>query len=91
MDNDFKTDIKRIRKNTEQEGLKALTRFHYRKIKRYKVEIKKTKRLTISETPTTSTTNYTTTESACSAPAENNDVTVEHVKQNGHTIPNSSA
>ena len=80
-DNDFKTDIKRIRMNAEQEVLKALTRFHYRKIERYRVEIEKSKRPRISETPNTSTKNCTPTESAHSAPAENNDVTVEHVKQ----------
>ena len=28
-DNDFKTDIKRIRKNAEQKVIKALTSFHY--------------------------------------------------------------
>ena len=80
-DNDFKTDIKRIRKNAEQEVLKALTRFHYREIERYKVKIKKSKRPRISKTPHTSTKNCTPTESARVAPAENNDVTVEHVKQ----------
>ena len=80
-----------IRKNPEQEVLKALTRFHYQEIERYKVEIKKSKRPRISETPNTSTKNCTATESVRSAPAENNDVTVEHVKQNSHTIPTSSA
>ena len=53
-DNDFKTDIKRIRKNTEQEVLKALTRFKYREIERFRVKIKKSKRPRISETLNTS-------------------------------------
>ena len=44
-DNDFKLDIKRIRKDAEQEVLKALTRFHQREIDRYRIEIKKSKRL----------------------------------------------
>ena len=43
-DNDFKTDIKRIRKNAKQEVIKALTRFHYREIDRARVELKKWKR-----------------------------------------------
>ena len=80
-DNDFKTDIKRIRKNAEQEVLKALTRFLHREIERFKVEIKKSKRPRMNETLNTSINNCTPTESARSAPAENNDVTVEHVKQ----------
>ena len=63
-----------------QEVLKALTQFHYQEIERYKVEIKKSKRPRISETPNTSTKNCTPTESARSAPAENNDATVKHVK-----------
>ena len=54
-----------------------LTRFHYREIERYKVKIKKSKRPRISETPNTSTKNCTPTESARSAPAENNDITVD--------------
>ena len=33
-DNEFKTDIKRIRKNAEQEFVRALTRFHYHGIKK---------------------------------------------------------
>ena len=37
-DTKFKTDIKRIRKNAEQEYVKALTRFHYREIDRQRVE-----------------------------------------------------
>ena len=48
-DNDFKLDIKRIRKDAEQEVLKALTRFHQREIDRYRIEIKKSKRPRISE------------------------------------------
>ena len=54
-----------------------LTRFHYREIERYMVEINESNRPRISETPNTSTKNCTPTKSARSAPAENNDVTVD--------------
>ena len=48
-DKNFKLHRKRIRKDAEQEVLKALTRFHQREIDRYRIEIKKSKRPRISE------------------------------------------
>ena len=48
-----------------------------RKMECYKVEMKKSKRARISEIPNTYTKNCTPTEPARSAPAENNDVTVD--------------
>ena len=51
-DNEFKTDIKRIRKNAEQEFVRALTRFHYHEIDRARVELKKSKRPKVVQTPT---------------------------------------
>ena len=44
LDTDFKTDVKCIRKNVDQEYVKALTCFHYREIDRQRVEIKRSKR-----------------------------------------------
>ncbi|KAJ7318658.1 hypothetical protein OS493_037446 [Desmophyllum pertusum] len=44
-DDDFIKDIKHIRKKTEQEFVKALTRYHYRDIDRSRKEIKQGKRL----------------------------------------------
>ena len=44
-DTDFKADIKRIRKYSENEFVKALTRFHYREIDRCRVELQREKRL----------------------------------------------
>ena len=43
-DVDFKTDIKHLRKNAEQEFVRALTRFHYHEIDRLKDQIKQSKR-----------------------------------------------
>ena len=72
-DNDFKTDIKRIRKNAEQEVVKALTRFHYREIDRARVELKKSKRPKVEKTSTRN--ENCTNKPARSAPAANTDVT----------------
>ena len=72
-DNDFKMDIKRIRKNAEQKVLKALTSFHHREIDRYRAEIKKSNKPRISETFNFSSTLPKT---ARSLPAVNNDVTI---------------
>ena len=46
-DNDFKTDVKRLRKNAEQEYVKALTRFHYRECDRFRSELQREKRLKV--------------------------------------------
>ena len=43
-DNEFKNDISRIRKNAQQECVKALTRFHYRECDRFRGELQKEKR-----------------------------------------------
>ena len=75
-DNDFKLDIKRIRKDAEQEVLKALTRFHQREIDRYRIEIKKSKRPRISEA---SNPSKTLTKTARLASAVNNNVTIKSV------------
>ena len=43
-DKDFKTDVKRIRKYSESEYVKALIRFHYRDIDRHRAELHRNKR-----------------------------------------------
>ena len=43
-DTEFKTDIKRIRENAEQEYVKALTRFPYGEIDHQRAEIKRSKK-----------------------------------------------
>ena len=43
-DKDFKEDVKRIRKYSESEYVKALTRFHYRDIDRHRAELHRNKR-----------------------------------------------
>ena len=71
-DNDFKTDIKRIRKNAEQEFVKALTRFHYRQVDRFRSEIKKGKRpKTASKNCRTVNSNRYSRKAVHSAPREN--------------------
>ena len=82
-DNDFILDIKRIRKDAEQEVLKALTRFHQREIDRYRIEIKKSKRPRISEA---SNPSKTLTKTARSASAANNNVTIKSVEQIAENI-----
>ena len=51
-DNDFKTDIKRIRKNTKKEVVKALPHFHYQEINRAGVELHKMKQPKVEKTST---------------------------------------
>ena len=87
-DNDFKLNIKRIRKDAEQEVLKALTRFHQREIDRYRIEIKKSKRPRISEA---SNPSKTLTKTARSASAVNNNVTIKSVEQIAENIQASIA
>lgn len=41
-DDDFKEGINRIRKDAEQNLIGALTRFHYRKIERMRIKLRKT-------------------------------------------------
>ena len=43
-DKDFREDVKRIRKYSESEYVKALTRFHYRDIDRHRAELHRNKR-----------------------------------------------
>ena len=43
-DDDFKSDVKRIRKNVEQQFVQALLNFHHREINRSRVVIKRGKR-----------------------------------------------
>ena len=43
-DKDFKADVKRIRKYSESEYVKALMRFHYRDIDRHRAELNRNKR-----------------------------------------------
>ena len=43
-DKDFREDVKRIRKYSESEYVKALTRFHYRDIDRHRAELHRSKR-----------------------------------------------
>ena len=45
---DFKKDVKRVRKNAKQETVKALIPFHHREIYCFKVEIRKSKRVRLS-------------------------------------------
>ncbi|CAH3185960.1 unnamed protein product [Porites lobata] len=77
-DEDFKREIKQIRKNAEQETLNAIIRFHQREIGRFKAEAKKGKRATPAIA--LNTKNCSTIEPARAAQAENN-VTIESVKQ----------
>ena len=78
-DNDFKIDIKRIRKNAEQEVVKALTRLHYREIDRARVQLKKSKRPKVEKTSTRN--ENCTNKPARSAPAANTNVTITSVKE----------
>ena len=87
-DNDFKLDIKRICKDAEQEVVKAITRFHQREIDRYRIEIKKSKRPRISEA---SKPSKTLTETARSASAVNNNITIKSVEQIAENIQASIA
>ena len=74
-DNEFKTDIKRIRKNAEQEFVRALTRCHYREIDRARVELKQSKRPKVVQTSTEN--ENCKSKPARSAPAAcNTDVTI---------------
>ena len=47
-DEDFKREIKQIRKNAEQETLNAIIRFHQREIGRFEAESKKGKRAALA-------------------------------------------
>ena len=67
-DNDFKTDIKCIRKNAEQEYVKALTCFHYRECDRFRSELQREKSLKV---PNNVTKNLKIKKQARSAPSEN--------------------
>ena len=80
-------DIKRIRKDAEQEVLKALTRFHQREVDRDRIEIKKS-RPRISEA---SNPSKTLTKTARSASAVNNNITIKSVEQIDKNIQASVA
>ena len=80
-------DIKRIRKDAEQEVLKALTRFHQREVDRDRIEIKKS-RSRISEA---SNPSKTLTKTARSASAVNNNITIKSVEQIDKNIQASIA
>ena len=89
VDNEFITDVKRLRKKAEQELVKALTRFHYREIDRARVEITKSKRPKVVQT---ATKNEKCNNPARSAPAEcNTDVTLSNVKEIAGNIQASIA
>ena len=85
-DTDFKTDIKRIRKNAEQEFVKALTRFHYRQVDRFRSEIKKGKRpKTAGKNCRTVNSNRYSRKAVHSAPRENT-VTINNVHRIAETL-----
>ena len=85
-DTDFKTDIKRIRKNAEQKFVKALTRFHYRQVDRFRSEIKKGKRpKTASKNCRTVNSNRYSRKAVHSAPRENT-VTINNVHRIAETL-----
>ena len=88
-DNDFKTEIKRIRKNAEQEVVKALTRFHYREIDRARIELKQSKRPKVEKTSTRN--ENCKNRSARSTPAANTDVTITNVRDMAANIQASIA
>ena len=88
-DSDFKTDIKRIRKNAEQEVVKALTRFHHREIDRARVELNQSKRPKVEKTSTRN--ENCKGKSARSTPAANTDVTFTNVKEIATNIQASIA
>ena len=73
-DNEFKNDISRIRKNAQQECVKALTRFYYRKCDRFTSELQKEKRPRVPKKSTTGTVvkkSFTKKKQEHSAPSEN--------------------
>ena len=88
-DNDFKTDIKRIRENAEQEVVKALTRFHYREIDRARVELNQSKRPKVEKTSTRN--ENCKSKSARPTPAAYTDVTFTNVKEIATNIQASIA
>ena len=55
-DPDFKTDIKRIRKEAERKMLGALKRFHHRSVERNKAKIRELERKSRSENQTSTST-----------------------------------
>ena len=73
-DNELKTDISRIRKNAQQECVKALTRFHYRECDRFRSELQKEKRPRVPKKTATGTVvnkSFAKKKQAHSAPSEN--------------------
>ena len=78
-DNEFNIDIKSIRKNAEQEFVRALTRFHYHGIK------KKSKRPRIVQT-STQNENCTNIAARPAPAACNTDVTITNVKETAGSI-----
>jgi len=88
VDNNFKLHIKRIRKDAEQEVLKALTRFHQREIGRYRIAIKRSQRPRISEA---SNPSKMLTKTTSSASAVNNNITIKSTEQIAENIQASIA
>ena len=79
VDIDFKTDIKDIRKNAEQEVIKALTRFHYWELDRARVKLNQSKRPKVQKMSTRN--ENCKSKSARSMPAANTDVTFSNMKE----------
>ena len=72
-DKDFKTDVKRIRKYSESEYVKALMRFHYRDIDRHRAELHRNKRPSFqNKTSTVSNVKSNSKKGTPSAPESSN-------------------
>ena len=72
-DKDFKTDVKRIRKYSESEYVKALMRFHYRDIERHRAELHRNKRPSFqTKTSTVSNVKSISKKGTPSAPESSN-------------------
>ena len=84
----FKNDISRIRKNAQQECVKALTRFHYRECDRFRSELQKEKRPRVPKKNATGTVvnkSFAKKKQTHSAPSENI-VTLSNVNKLAESI-----
>ena len=86
-DADFKSDVKRIRKNAEQQFVQALLNFHHREINRSRVEIKRGKRPKASKRHSNTDVNKKTErKKLAKSTASNYDVTLENVQKLADSI-----
>ena len=86
-DADFKSDVKRIRHNAEQQFVQALLNFHHREINRSRVEIKRGKRPKASKRHSNTDVNKKTErKKIAKSTASNYDVTLENVQKLADSI-----